>query len=310
MGIFLLIAAGLALLAAGAELLVSGSSKLALHLKVPALVVGLTVVAFGTSAPEMVVSISSNMRGSGDIAVGNVVGSNLFNIAVILGLAALIRPLKANLKILRIDMPIVVAATLLVPVLLWDDRVGRLEGAALFCGIVGYTVFTILYGKKEAEKFHSSALEERKKGPLGLQILFILGGLFGLVLGSRLFVDGAVGLAERFQVSEAIIGLTIVAAGTSLPELATSVMAAVRKEEDIAVGNILGSNIFNILSILGLTAWISPVHVENIGMFDLGAMVVLTLFLLPLIRTGYRITRLEGLMLLVLYGVYLYRLWP
>jgi len=262
--ILLLIVGGLVLLTMGAELLVRGSSKLALHLKVPALVVGLTVVAFGTSAPELVVSISSNMRGLGDIAVGNVVGSNLFNIAVILGLAALIRPLKVNLKVLKIDMPIVVALTLLVPVLLLDNAISRMEGAALFCGIITYTVFTVFYGKKEAAGFQVSVQKDHPKGSLVVQILLILGGLCGLVLGSRLFVNGAVEMAEWFQVSEAIIGLTIVAAGTSLPELATSVMAAVRKEEDIAVGNILGSNVFNILAILGLTGWIAPVHVQNI----------------------------------------------
>ena len=307
--ILFLIISGLALLTVGADLLVRGSSKLALHLKVPALVVGLTVVAFGTSAPEMVVSISSNMRGLGDIAVGNVVGSNLFNIAVILGLAALIRPLKVNLKVLKIDMPIVVVLTLLVPVLLLDDVISRIEGSALFCGIIVYTIFTVFYGKKEAAGFQTST-EDRPKESLVVQILLILGGLCGLVLGSRLFVDGAVEMAEHFQVSEAIIGLTIVAAGTSLPELATSVAAAVRKQEDIAIGNILGSNIFNILAILGLTGWISPVHVQNIGAVDIGVMIIVTLFLLPLMRTGFKITRLEGAVLLLLYGGYLYYLWP
>ena len=309
-GILLLIFGGLALLTVGAELLVRGSSKLALHLKVPALVVGLTVVAFGTSAPELVVSISSNMRGLGDIAVGNVVGSNLFNIAVILGFAALIRPLKVNLKVLKIDMPIVAALTLLVPVLLLDDAVSRLEGAALFCGIISYTIFTVIYGKKEAAEFQASNQKHRPKGSLVVQILLILGGLCGLVLGSRLFVNGAVEMAERFQVSEAIVGLTIVAAGTSLPELATSIISAVRKEEDIAVGNILGSNIFNILAILGVTGSISPVHIQNISVIDLGAMIVVTLFLLPLMHTGYRINRFEGAALLALYGGYLYYLWP
>ena len=173
--ILLLIVGGLVLLTVGAELLVRGSSKLALHLKVPSLVVGLTVVAFGTSAPEMVVSISSNMRGLGDIAVGNVVGSNLFNIAVILGFAALIRPLKVNLKVLKIDMPIVVALTLLVPVLLLDDAISRLEGVALFFGIIIYTAFTVYYGKKEAAGFQVSTQEDRPKGSLVVQVLLILG---------------------------------------------------------------------------------------------------------------------------------------
>ena len=155
-----------------------------------------------------------------------------------------------------------------------------------------------------------STQENHPKGSLLVLVLLILGGLCGLVLGSRLFVDGAVEMAERFHVSEAIIGLTIVAAGTSLPELATSVMAAVRKQEDLAIGNILGSNIFNILAILGVTGSISPVHVRNISGADLGAMIVVTLFLLPLIRTGYRINRFEGAALLALYGGYLYYLWP
>ena len=307
---FLLIVGGLALLTIGAELLVRGSSKLALHLKVPGLVVGLTVVAFGTSAPELVVSISSNISGLGDIAVGNVVGSNIFNIAVILGLAAVIRPVKVSLKILRIDMPIVVGLTVLVPVFLLDNLVSRLEGAILFCGIVAYTTFTIFLGKKESERSRSTTVGESAKGSMVFQIIFILGGLGALVVGSRLLVDGSVNLAERFQVSEAIVGLTIVAAGTSLPELATSLVATVRKQEDIAVGNVIGSNIFNILAILGLTGWISPIHVQNISQVDLGAMILVTLFLLPLIRTGFRITRVEGAALLMLYGCYLYYLWP
>ncbi len=308
MEIFLLIVGGLALLTLGAELLVRGSSKLALHLKVPGLFVGLTVVAFGTSAPELVVSISSNLRGLGDIAVGNVVGSNLFNLAVILGLAAVIRPVKVSLKILRIDMPIVAGLTVLVPVLLLDNLVNRLEGAILFCGIVAYTVFTVFFGRKEAERFRSATAGEGAKGSLVLQIFFILAGLGALVVGSRLLIDGSVNLAERFQISEAIVGLTIVAAGTSLPELATSLVAVVRKQEDIAVGNVLGSNIFNILAILGLTGWISPIHVHNINRVDLGAMILVTLLLLPLIRTGFRITRVEGAVLLMLYGCYLYYL--
>ena len=308
MEIFLLIVGGLALLTLGAELLVRGSSKLALHLKVPGLVVGLTVVAFGTSAPELVVSISSNLRGLGDIAVGNVVGSNLFNLALILGLAAVIRPVKVSLKILRIDMPILAGLTVLVPVLLLDNLVNRLEGAVLFCGIVAYTAFTVFFGRKEAERFRSVTSGEGAKGSLVLQIFFILAGLGALVVGSRLLIDGSVNLAERFQISEAIVGLTIVAAGTSLPELATSLVAVVRKQEDIAVGNVLGSNIFNILAILGLTGWISPIHVHNINRVDLGAMILVTLLLLPLIRTGFRITRVEGAALLMLYGCYLYYL--
>jgi len=308
--IFLLIVVGLALLTIGAELLVRGSSQLALHLKVPALVVGLTVVAFGTSAPELVVSISSNAREMGDIAVGNVVGSNLANIAVILGLAALIRPLKVNLKVLKIDMPIVLGLSLLVPLLLFDNVVSRPEGVALFCGVIGYTIFTVLYGKKEAEEVRISTPGESAKRSLVLQILFILAGLGALVLGSRFFIDGSVDLAKRFQVSEAIIGLTIVAGGTSLPELATSVVASFRKQEDIAVGNILGSNIFNILAILGLTGSISPIQVQNISMVDLGAMIFAALLLLPLIRTGFRISRVEGAALLIFYGGYLYYLWP
>lgn len=309
-GIFLLIFVGLALLTLGAELLVRGSSRLALRLKVPALVVGLTVVAFGTSAPELVVSISSNVRKMGDIAVGNVVGSNLINIAVILGLAAVIRPLKVNLRVLRIEMPIVAGLSLLVPILLFDNAISRLEGAILFCGILGYTAFTIRYGKKESEKLGISTPGESAQSSLAFQILLILGGLAALVLGSRLFVDGSVDLAKRFQVSEAIIGLTIVAAGTSLPELATSLVAAFRKQEDIAVGNILGSNIFNILAILGLTGSISPIQVQNISGIDLGAMIFVTLLLLPLMRTGFRISRVEGAALLLFYGGYLYYLWP
>jgi len=239
--IFLLII-GIVLLYFGAELLVKGSANLAMRCGVSALVAGLTIVAFGTSAPELVVSIKAGLDGLGDIAVGNVVGSNIFNIAVILGISSILRPIKVHLNVLRIDTPVMLAASVFLMVVLYDLHISRMEGIFLFAGIISYIVFTIITARRAGETkvdFPVEQLIPEKKVTLGLDMIFVICGLGLLVLGSRFFVDGAVGLARAIGVSEAVIGLTIVALGTSLPELATSVIAAIKKEEDIAIGNII-----------------------------------------------------------------------
>lgn len=239
--IFLLII-GIVLLYFGAELLVKGSANLAMRCGVSALVAGLTIVAFGTSAPELVVSIKAGLDGLGDIAVGNVVGSNIFNIAVILGISSILRPIKVHLNVLRIDTPVMLAASVFLMVVLYDLHISRMEGIFLFAGIISYIVFTIITARRAGETkvdFPVEQLIPEKKVTLGLDMIFVICGLGLLVLGSRFFVDGAVGLARAIGVSEAVIGLTIVAFGTSLPELATSVIAAIKKEEDIAIGNII-----------------------------------------------------------------------
>jgi cation:H+ antiporter len=311
MVLFLL--AGLVLLYFGAEWLVKGSSRIALRHGVSSLVVGLTVVAFGTSAPELVVSLKAGFTGFGDISLGNVIGSNIFNIAVILGISAMIQPMKVNLKVLKLDMPVVLAVTFIFIFFLRDNMISRIEGVLLFGGILFYTINTIRMGKKEGLAL--AAVSETKEvkcceGSMLTDILFTLAGLVFLVAGSHFFVKGAIDLARTFNISDAIIGLTVVAAGTSLPELATSVVAAIKKEEDIAIGNIIGSNIFNILAILGITGTLVPLQSNGISFVDLGFMAGTALILLPFMRTGFKISRVEGGVLLAVYCGYLWYLWP
>ncbi|MBN1498968.1 MAG: calcium/sodium antiporter [Spirochaetes bacterium] len=292
----------------GAEWLVKGSSRLALSLGVSTLVVGLTIVAFGTSAPELVVSMIAGINKSGGIAVGNVVGSNIFNIALILGISSIIRPLKVNIKIIRIDAPFLVMISLLLWFILKNHYVSRTEASFLFSGILLYTVLTVYFGRKNTAEMNiltSGKVEKFNFRNLIIDIALIAAGLVGLVAGSRLFVKGAVDLAHLLKISETIIGLTIVSAGTSLPELATSVIASFKGEEDIAVGNIIGSNIFNILAILGAAGLVTPLSFSGIGIVDMAVMCGTTMLLLPLMRTGFRINRFEGLLLLFIYGFYM-----
>lgn len=319
---------GFVLLVAGAEALVRGAASLALRLGVSALVVGLTIVACGTSAPEMAVSVMSALDGNSDIAVGNVVGSNIFNIAVILGLAAVICPIVCHASFIRRETPIMIAVGALIPLFAWlgarfsgmdvsgvDGLMTRGAGALLVALGVGYTWLLYWLSKREnakvAAEFEAGVApgetaDEAKRRPVWADVLYILAGVALLVGGSKLLVDGAVTVAHHFGVSDLVIGLTIVAGGTSLPELATSVVAALRKQPDIAVGNVVGSNIFNVLFILGVTALISPVGVSHDVMVrDVPVMLAVAALSLPLMATGKKITRIEGGLLLVAYGGYL-----
>ena len=257
-------------------------------------------------------SVKATLSQQGDIAVGNVVGSNIFNIAVILGITALLCPIPVHRQIIRIDAPIALALTGLLIVLLLNDSLGRLEGLLLFTGIVAYTVMNVLVARREAgaggNGNDTSAPDVSRHW--SIDTLFILGGLGILILGSRLLVDHSVLLARGFGISEAVIGLTIVAAGTSMPELATSVVAAARKQPDIAIGNVVGSNVFNILGILGVASIVSPLYAPGISWMDYAVMMTFTVLLLPLLYTGRILHRLEGLALLALYGGYLFILWP
>jgi cation:H+ antiporter len=301
----------LVLLFFGAEALVRGGSSAAIRLGLSPLVVGLTVVAFGTSSPELVVSLKSALVGQGDIAVGNVVGSNSFNIGFILGLTALVCPLAVHRQIIKLDAPIALGVAILLPLLLMNGVLARWEAAFLFAGIVAYTALNIHLARKSSNE--PETYEAPGTGVLKnwfFDIVFILGGLGILVLGSRLLVDNSVSLARTLGVSEAVIGLTIIAAGTSMPELATSLVAAIRKQADIAVGNVVGSNVFNILGILGISGLAKPLESTGVTMTDYGFMVGFTILLLPLLYTGRVLHRLEGALLLGLYGVYLAILWP
>jgi cation:H+ antiporter len=305
---------GLVLLFFGGEGLVRGSSALALRFGLTPLVVGLTVVAFGTSAPELVVSIQATLAGQGAVAIGNVIGSNSLNIGLILALTALICPLRVQLQILRIDVPILVGASVLAAWMLSDLAIGRVEGAVLFTGVIAYTVFTVLYAKKvkpsaEVEAEFTEALPA-PHGSIWRDVLFIAAGLGLLAAGSHFLVDGTTRLARGFGISEAIIGLTIVALGTSMPELVTCVVAALKKEPDIALGNIIGSNLFNLLGILGMTALVRPMTGEGIKMSDLFVAIAFAVALVPLLWSGRILQRWEGGLLLGGYIAYMGTLWP
>lgn len=309
----LILVGGLILLYFGAEALVKGSSALALRFGLTPLVVGLTVVAYGTSMPELVVSAAGALRGNGDIALGNVVGSNIMNIGVILGLAAVIRPLRIQFQLIRVDVPIAIGTGLLAWFFLLDGRLDRWEAGILTLGIIIYTVASIVIAKKSATPEVREEFDEEVHPSQSVwwqDLLFIVGGIALLVFGARWFVEGAVDLARSFGLSEATIGLTVVAFGTSTPELASSVVAAIRGRADIAVGNVIGSNIYNTLAILGITGLIVPLQAQGVGVVDWGVMLGMTLLLLPLMRTGFVIQRWEGGLLLLCYGGYLFWLWP
>ena len=307
----LLLVAGFALLIWGADFFVDGASRVAERMKIPQIVIGLTIVAFGTSAPEAAVSISAGLKGSADLAVSNVVGSNILNIFIILGLAAIITPLAVQKNTRAIEMPYVIITTVLMMLLgVFDGTIGLVDGIILWAGMILFLVYlirTALKGKNEAvaEENESS----KKKAPIIWLILKILIGGAAIVLGSDFAVDGATAIATSMGWSERLIGLTIVALGTSLPELVTSVIAACKKKADIAIGNVVGSNIFNILFVLGTTALITPVTYQKAFVVDniVAAVAALFLFLFVL-NKDCKLKRWGGAILLgtyVLYFVYL-----
>jgi cation:H+ antiporter len=305
---WLYILTGLVALFFGGEFLVKGSGALALRLGVSPLVAGLTVVAFGTSSPELLVSLQATLKGEGALAVGNVVGSNIFNIGFILGLTALIFPLRVQLQILRFDAPVMIGLSLLLLWILADGAVSRAEGGMLLAGLVTYVIATVRIARRQGENAEVTAeFEESVPKPSGTaarDLGLIVGGLVLLAVGSRLLVAGAVSIARALEVPEAIIGLTIVAAGTSLPEVAASLVAALKKEPDIALGNIVGSNIFNILGILGISAVVRPLAAPGIGAVDLWMMIAFALGLALTILTARRLDRWEGGVLLLGYCGY------
>ncbi|MCB0607039.1 MAG: calcium/sodium antiporter [Lewinella sp.] len=306
--IIIKLVAGLILLLVGAELLVRGAARIASSMSISPLVVGLTVVAFGTSSPELAVSLMSSLNGTPDIALGNVVGSNIFNILFILGISALIIPLSVAQQLIRIDVPLMIAISLIVFLFALNGIISIWEGWILALMGIGYTIFAIKLGKKEPQKavveeYKKEFGEKPEKGKDGfwMPVLFIVSGLGMLIYGSRFLVDGAVQIAQNMGVSELVIGLTIIAAGTSLPELATSILASIRKERDIAVGNVIGSNIFNLLIILGTTVIASPGGIrvsDSVLRFDLPVMLVVALACFPVFFTGRKIARWEGFVFL------------
>ncbi len=314
--VFLL--AGIVALYFGADWLVRGSVGLALRLGIPPVIVGLTIVAFGTSSPELLVSFNAGRMGNADIAIGNVIGSNIANIALILGVSALIRPIIMNIRAVRFDVLFMLVVSGLLAFLVLDRDLGRGDGLVFLAGItlyVGYKVYQamrkIREGKTDVtDREAGDELGELAHGlPQGRAVVSIVLGLLVLVAGSELFIRGAVTLARMLGVSNVVIGLTVVAFGTSLPELATSVLAAAKGEGDVSLGNVVGSNIFNILFILGATAAVFPIGTGDVNLVDLLVMLGTSLLIIPISLIGGRVTRPEAGLLLSLYVGYVYYLY-
>jgi cation:H+ antiporter len=302
---------GLALLFAGGDLLVRGASRLARVLGISPLVVGLTVVAFGTSAPEAAVSVKATVAGNPGLALGNVLGSNIFNVLFILGITALIAPIPVQRQLIRQDVPVMIGASFLVSALAMNGTLGMVEGIALLAAMAAYVAYLAHRRRPALGATPEPAPPTTPNAGVGRSVLdlsMVLLGLVTLVLGADQLVDGSVAIALRFGASELVIGLTLVAAGTSLPEVATSVVAAVRGEREIAVGNLVGSNIFNLLFVLGVAGVVAPGGVpvpQGALTFDIPVMAGVALACFPVFLTGRTISRWEGGLFLFYYGVYL-----
>ena len=306
-----LFGAGLGALVLGAELLVRGAARLSAAAGISPLVIGLTVVAFGTSAPELAVSVHSAVTGKPDISLGNAVGSNIFNVLLILGVSAIIKPLEVKSRLIIFDVPVMIGSALLFLVITLNGWSGRPEGVILLLGFCAYTAYTVRAGTRDPGPTPGeapAALPERNPPRFAASGFFTIAGLLFLVLGSRWLVEGAASIARLIGISELVIALTIVAAGTSLPEAATSIVAAIRGERDIAVGNVIGSNIFNVLAVLGTASAASPggIPISPAALhFDIPVMLVVSLACLPIFFTGHVISRWEGILFLGYYAAYL-----
>ncbi len=296
----ILLIIGFVLLYYGAEFLVSGSSKLARGLGISPMVIGLTIVALGTSLPEAFVSLVAVFKGNSSICLSNIIGSNIANIGLILGCSALLAPLKVDRKLVSKELPIMLGATLLFLLFCWDNKIARWEGIVLFCLFLGFNYFIL----KTSNKLTDEKDNPPEKNNTFICSLKIIGGFVLLTFGASVLVDNAVFIAGYFGMPTWIIGLTIIALGTSLPELATSITSAIKKEAEISMGNVIGSNIFNILFVVGLSAIISPLHLDGTATGSFTDLIIMTLFsllLIPLIKSRYILARWEGLILLTGY---------
>lgn len=301
----LLVVAGVVLVIWGASKLTGGAVGVAERLRVPQIVIGLTIVSIGTSAPELFVSLMSALNDTPDMAVGNIVGSNIFNVLVIAGVSAVVCPISIGRDTVRRDLPVSIVASLVFVALCIDGEIGRLDAAALMAGFVAYMVYTVRAGKRGADGAGGAA---SPPAPLWKSALFIVVGLAALIFGGDIFVDGASGVARSLGVSDALIGLTIVAGGTSLPELATSIVAARKGNSDIAIGNVVGSNVFNILMILGVTGVVSPMRIGGVTAVDMGVLVLSGFLLWMFCYTKHTVSRWEGAVMAAAYGGYLFHL--
>lgn len=295
----------------GADSLVKGSSRLAFKLGITPIIIGLTVVAFGTSAPELLVSLSAGSQGKADIALGNVIGSNICNIALILGLSALIKPIKFELKSVIKDLWIMIIVSVIVVLMALDGDLGLLDGGILTLGIISYILYNVKKSKSKNEDFDIEEIvgSTKLKDKTIYHVMLLVVGLIILMMGANLFLEGAVRIAELLGMSNAVIGLSVVALGTSLPELATSAVASMKGESDISLGNVVGSNIFNILMILGVTAMLFPIGASDISMIDISIMLFLSVIILPMGLRGNVFSRLNGAFLLLIYAGYMFYLF-
>lgn len=305
---------GLVILILGADLLLRGATRLAAAVGISPLAIGLTIVALGTASPEIAVSLQASINGQADLTLGNVLGSNIFNILFILGITAIVAPIVIAEQLIRMDAPIMLAASILVLGLSLDGKIGILDSLILLTGLIGYTIFAVRQSRVESKKVQNEYAEEfAEKEPrtaknFVINIFFILVGLGMLAVGSGWLVDSAVAIARALRVSELIIGLTIIAVGTSLPEVVTSLIAALKKESDIAVGNAVGSNIYNLLGVLGSGALLAPHGIAvsvRVLQFDFLVMIFVALVSLPIFYIDNRISRVEGVLLLSYYVCYL-----
>ena len=294
-----LLVMGLVVVLKGADWLTDGAVNIASRFGVSQMVIGLTIVAMGTSMPELCVSMVSALKGTPDLAVGNVVGSNTLNTLLIVGCSALVAPIMVKRSSVRRDIPFAVLASLLMLIFCLDGGIDRLDATLLFILFAVFMFVTVKYGKNEGTEAKTTA------APLGKATLLLVVGLVCLILGSNLFVDNASFIASTLSVSDAVIGLTIVAGGTSLPELATSMVSAKKGNSDIAIGNVIGSNVFNILMIIGVTGLVKPMHIKGITSLDLIVMLASILLLWFFCRTTYKVKRWEGAVLAISYIAYL-----
>jgi cation:H+ antiporter len=307
-----MIVGGLLALFVGANALIKGAAGLARRWGMSPLVVGLTVVAGGTSSPELFVVTGAALAGRDGISLGNVLGANSLNIGLILGLTALVRPLRAHLQLIRFDAPIMILATLMVAAFIADGELGRLKGAVLLAALAGYVAFTVFMARRERSERVRDEFAAEVPGPLANlagELGLIVFGLAALALGARGLISGAVTVAGVLGVSDSVIGITVVAAGTTMPELVTCVVATVRRQGDIAIGTIVGSNIFNLLGVLGLAAALAPIGTAGVQPTELWGAVALAALSLPVMWRGLIVNRAEGALLVVAYLVYLALVW-
>lgn len=303
---YVLLVIGFVLLIKGADFFVEGSSCVARRLRIPSVVIGLTIVSIGTSAPEAAVSITAGLSGSNDLALSNVIGSNIFNVLMVIGVCALLEPFAAEVEILKRDLPVNIVATLVLLIFVAvNKRLDRYEGILLLAGLVVYLVVVVKGALKSRSETEAEAEEEEELLPVWQMVVYIIGGAAAIVWGGDLVVDSASEIAENFGMSQTLVGLTIVAVGTSLPELVTSIVASRKGESGLALGNAIGSCIFNILFILGMSAGLSPIAAEMINIIDIAVVLAIAVLVFIFGWTGKKITRAEGGFFVLCYVVYM-----